>query len=107
MLYNFNEVVYKNLEDKDLTPEEKKRVLQVLGNEINIYSKDIGLSDVARAIYNGNEVEIDSNQMEKIKLLIDGDVQTSQNSYVPRFSLIVKEGLMDYINSKSKKVNKK
>ena len=54
----------------DLDGNKAENIHKVLGNTINKLTLDFDLADIAKAIYNGEEVELSQTQVEAVKVII-------------------------------------
>lgn len=68
--YNFSKVKVLDIEGNPVKEEPKKKLHQLLGNTIYLYTKDLALIEVGKKIYHGEEVEIEKAEMEEIKRMI-------------------------------------
>lgn len=93
MKYNFSQVTYKDIEGKEVEGIEfPKTIAKILFSQCH---KDLELSDLARIIYSGEEVELDKVQIESVKKIVTGDNSFQDAS--------VKKAVVDYIESVKKK----
>lgn len=68
MKYDFKELVILDIEDQRVDTAE---MCKGIGNLIFQNSRDISVSDIAREIYKGNTVEIDSDSKKQIITIIE------------------------------------
>ena len=86
--YNFSSI---KLTDIEGTEAKEASLNKPLGNAIYAQTQDLGLVDVARKIYKGEEVELDKGEVEEVKRIIE-DPQVG-------FLAFAKKAILDYMES--------
>ena len=65
MKINFKDFVLKSIDWTPVTPETPLH--QIIGNKVREFTNDLWTKEIAEKIYKGEEVEINSSQVEFIK----------------------------------------
>lgn len=65
MKINFKDFVLKSIDWTPVTPETPLH--QIIGNKVWEFTNDLWVKEIAEKIYKGEEVEINSSQVEFIK----------------------------------------
>jgi len=88
MIYDFSKVILTDLEGKEM----KGGISKPLGTSLyGLAVKDLELTEKAKAIYNGLEIELESKQLEVLK-----EVVTNPQA---GFVAFAQKAILDYIAS--------
>jgi len=84
MKYNFSNIKLIDIEGNEV---KDNSLPKVIGNAIYSNTKDLGMVDIARDIYKGEEVELDEKQIEEVKTIVSAS-----------FAAFAQIAILDYVD---------